>query len=265
MFTSIADIMVENCIGKLSLPLGLGLNFTINGNEIQIPMALEEPSVIAACSAVAKLVSKSGGFKTFSTDPIMRGQIQLLEINAEEAMMMIEQRKKEIIAYANESCQTMVKRGGGVVDIKVKHFSDTGDIKLLNVPASDMLVIDLFINVCDSMGANIINTIVEHTAPFIEHITGGRAGIKILSNLCSERKALASFEIPIKELAWKNATGEEVCKKIMEAFYFAKNDVYRAATHNKGIMNGIDAAAIGCGQDWRAIESAAHAYPYISK
>lgn len=263
LYTSIADIMVENCIGKLSLPLGLALNFNVNGKEIQVPMALEEPSVIAACSGVAKTIAKYGGFKTHSTEPIMRGQIQLLVANQEEASMIIEQKKKEIMSYANESCQNMVKRGGGVIDIKTKFIAGDNSTKQLSLEQSDMIIIDLFINVCDSMGANIINTIVEHTAPLIEHLTGGRAGIKILSNLSTERKALAAFEIPVSELAWKNGSGEDVCKKVLEAYQFAKNDIYRATTHNKGIMNGIDSAAIACGQDWRAIEAAAHAYPYV--
>jgi len=227
-------------------------------------MALEEPSVIAACSGAAKFISRFGGFKTISSEPIMRGQIQICDVQADEAIFIIEQKKKEIISYANEACQNMVKRGGGVIDLKVKVLPQDISLKEISPNSGDMIVVDLFINVCESMGANIINTIAEHTAPYIEQLVGGRAGIKILSNLATERRALAYFDIPVKEMGWKGASGEEVAKKIMEAYVFAKNDIYRATTHNKGIMNGIDSAAIACGQDWRAIEAAAHAYPFIS-
>mmetsp|Transcript_7673 Transcript_7673/g.6935 ORF Transcript_7673/g.6935 Transcript_7673/m.6935 type:complete len:565 (-) Transcript_7673:979-2673(-) len=261
--TSIADHMVENCIGKLSVPMGLGLNFIINGKERIIPMALEEPSVIAASSSAAKFIAKYGGFKSLSSDPIMRGQIQIINCNVEEATFTIDHKKKEIIEYANEACQNMVKRGGGVIDVKAKVLKADPSLKALDSNSSEMLIVDLFVNVCESMGANIINTIAEHTAPFIEDLVGGRAGIKILSNLATERKAMASFEIPVDDMGWKNTPGKEVAQKIMEGFVFAKNDIYRATTHNKGIMNGIDAAAIACGQDWRAIEAAAHAYTIL--
>ena len=227
-------------------------------------MALEEPSVIAACSGAAKFIAKYGGFKTLSSEPIMRGQIQICDVHADEAILIIDQKKKDIITYANEACQNMVKRGGGVVDLKTKVLPPDSSLKDLTNETSDMIIVDLFINVCESMGANIINTIAEHTAPYIEQLVGGRAGIKILSNLATERRAMAYFELPVKEMSWKTAPGEEVAKKVMEAYIFAKNDIYRATTHNKGIMNGIDSAAIACGQDWRAIEAAAHAYPFIS-
>jgi len=258
---SIADIMVENCVGKLSLPMGLGLNFQINNKFYTVPMVVEEPSVIAACSAAAKFISENAeGFTAHATDSIMRGQIQILDCDCQTAVFVIEQSQKEIIDYANQACQSMVSRGGGVVRVIPKIVPCGDDLKMIDSNASDMLIVELLINVCESMGANIINTVVEHTSPFVADLVGGRSGIKILTNLCTERRAFAKFEIPIEKMKWKNASGEEVAKRMIEGYLFAKHDIYRAVTHNKGIMNGIDAVAVATGQDWRAIEAAAHTY-----
>ncbi|EAR84420.2 hydroxymethylglutaryl-CoA synthase (macronuclear) [Tetrahymena thermophila SB210] len=262
-----ADLMVENCIGKISLPIGLALNFKINDKYLNIPMAIEEPSVIAAASSSAKFIDENGsGFSTYSTRPIMIGQIQLLQVDPLQVQYKLDQNKEKIISYANEICQTMVNRGGGVKDLKVKILNAT-DKKLKSTgeyQVDEMVVVDLHINVCDAMGANIVNTIVEYTAPLIEQITGGRAGLKILSNLCTERRAVSEFEIPISKLSWKDASGEDVAKRIIEGYRFAQLDPYRASTHNKGIFNGMDAVAIATGQDWRSIESSCHTYASIN-
>jgi len=229
-------------------------------------MVVEEPSVIAACSSAAKFISENaGGFKAGATESIMRGQMQILDCDCDRAKFIIEQNSKKIIDYANQACQNMVSRGGGVVRVKPKIIPCGNDLKMIDSHYSDMLVVDIMINVCESMGANIINTVVEHTSPYVAELVGGRPGIKILTNLCKDRRAFAYFEIPIEKMKWKTTSGEEVAKRMIEAYLFAKHDVYRAVTHNKGIMNGIDAAAVATGQDWRAIEAAAHTYSEISK
>ena len=165
---------------------------------------------------------------------------------------------------ANEACQSMVQRGGGVRDLKSKilRTSTYQRGQVSNIP--DMLVVEFQIDVCESMGANIVNTVAEHLAPSIVDLIGGRVGLKILSNLCSERRAISYFELPVKAMAWKQSSGHEVASKIIEAYLFAKFDIYRASTHNKGIFNGIDAVALATGQDWRAIEAAAHTYAFQS-
>lgn len=236
--TEIADFMVENCIGIMPLPLGLGLGFKINGKNYQVPMAIEEPSVIAACSAIAKIISEKGsGFICKSTPPVMIAQIQILELqNLKDAEYRLKSKKKEIISHANLSCESMVQRGGGVEDLRFRRLTE------------NIIVVELLVNVKDSMGANVINSIAEFTAPYIQSLLEqGKIGIKILSNLCTERMTMAEFHIPVKNLAWKNAKGSEVASKILEAQKFAELDQYRATTHNKGIMNGIDAVAVALG------------------
>ena len=247
--------MIENCIGVMPLPLGLGVGFKVNQKNFIVPMAVEEPSVIAACSAIAKIISThGGGFECFSSPPIMTGQIQITEVTDYDRIDFVLRRDKDkIIRYANSHCLSMTQRGGGVVDLKWRQLSE------------QMMVVEFDVNVCDAMGANAINTIAEATAPFIHSLIGqGQIGIRILTNLCTERMIMATFSIPVEKLAWKGASGELVAKKILEAQRFAELDQYRATTHNKGIMNGVDAVAIALGQDWRAIESAAHSYAAIS-
>ena len=239
----------------MPLPLGLGIGFRINGKNFNVPMAVEEPSVIAACSVIAKLVSEhAGGFQCKSTPPIMIGQIQITDISDyEQVKYVLTNKKSDIIDLANQHCASMLKRGGGVVDLRWRRL------------AQDMIVVELLIDVRDAMGANVINTIVEATSPFIIELLGqGQAGIRILTNLCTERMTMSKFEIPIEKLAWKNASGELVAQKIIEAHRFAQLDQYRATTNNKGIMNGVDAVALAMGQDWRAIESAAHSYASLN-
>jgi hydroxymethylglutaryl-CoA reductase len=248
-----ANNMVENAIGIFSLPLGIATNFLINQKDYLIPMVIEEPSVIAAVSNAAKLFRESGGFITHSDEPIMIGQIQLLDTqNAEEAAHTIYQHKQQLIEEANKVGGSIINRGGGARDIETRIISNT--------PIGDMVIVHVIYDTREAMGANAINTAVEHLAPLIEEITGGRVNLRILSNLSDKRKAYAQGMIPAHLLARDNITGEQAVRSIVEAGIFAEVDPYRATTHNKGIMNGIDAVVIATGNDWRAVEAGAHAY-----
>ncbi|HRQ37913.1 MAG TPA: hydroxymethylglutaryl-CoA reductase, degradative [Chloroflexota bacterium] len=249
-----ADKMIENALGTFALPLGVAANFLINGRDYLIPMAVEEPSVLAAVSHAAKLIREGGGFHTESSDPIMIGQIQLLDIpDMNVAMSAISAHKHRIMEAANESSQNIVKRGGGARDIEIRPFWDT--------PVGPMLIIHLLYDCRDAMGANAINTAVESIAPLVTELSGGRSNLRILSNLTDRRTATARCTIPADALAQRTTySGYEVAQLIAEANAFAVVDPYRAATHNKGIMNGIDAVCIATGNDWRAVEAGAHAY-----
>jgi len=273
-----ADNMIENCIGTISLPLGLGLNFKINGIPIVVPMATEEPSIIAAVSGAAKTITQYGGFKTSYTGDIMVGQIQILDVeDIENAASTVVNHKSELIEFGNQFCVSMKKRNGGVVDITARilpfdrkhyfaiHSKDSGvtDKYLGDISSKDndrMLVVHVHVNVCDSMGANTVNTVVEGLSPKLIELVGGRLGLRIVTNFCVERRSKAQFQVPVAKLGYKNMKGEEVAKRILEGYALACEDPYRAVTHNKGIMNGIDAVAIALGQDFRAIESGAHAW-----
>jgi len=277
---TIADNMIENCIGTISLPLGLGLNFKVNGVPVVVPMATEEPSIIAAVSGAAKTITQNGGFKTSYTGDIMVGQIQLLEVDdIDSAAKIIIEKKEELMEIGNQFCMNMKKREGGVVDIAVRILPfdkkqyfvvhSTRDNTATNQLFGNtenrshhdrMIIVHVHINVCDSMGANTVNTVVEGIAPRILDMVGGRLGLRIVTNFCVERRSKAQFRIPIKKLGYKNMNGEEVAKGIIEGYALACEDPYRAVTHNKGIMNGVDAVAIALGQDFRAIESGAHAW-----
>lgn len=248
-----AENMIENVIGRYSLPLGLATNFQINQRDYLIPMVVEEPSVVAACSFAAKLVRAGGGFLTISDDPVMIGQIQLLDLDdLTLAEAQILQHKDELLSELNNPDSTIIRLGGGVKDLQIRHFPQTAIGK--------MLVVHLLYDVRDAMGANVINTACEKLAPHLERITGGRVNLRILSNYSDQRKATAHAMIPAESLATQNADGRQVVERIVEAGVFAELDPYRAVTHNKGIMNGIDAVVIATGNDWRAVEAAAHAY-----
>ncbi len=248
-----ADHMIENAIGIYALPLGIATNFTINGKDYLIPMVVEEPSVVAAVSNAARLFRDGGGFQTSSDEPVMIGQIQVLELkDLEAATAIILANKAMLMAEADKIGGSIVKYGGGARDIEVRAFKDT--------PVGAMLVIHLLYDTRDAMGANAINTAVEHLAPHIEGLTGGRVNLRILSNLSDKRKATAIGMIPAELLASESISGKEAVDAIVEAGVFAEVDPYRATTHNKGIMNGIDAVIIATGNDWRAIEAGAHAY-----
>ena len=245
--------MIENVIGIYSLPFGIATNFLINQKDYLIPMVIEEPSVVAAVSFAAKLFREGGGFTTSSDDPIMIGQLQLLDIeHLETAKNNILDNKQMLLAKANEVGGSIVKRGGGSRDIEVVQYPNTA--------VGDMLIVHLLYDTRDAMGANAVNTAAEYIAPLLEEITGGRVNLRILSNLTGRRKARAKGVIPAASLATGDMSGDEVANSILEAATFAEVDPYRATTHNKGIMNGIDAVIMATGNDWRAVEAGAHAY-----
>jgi len=241
-----ADKMVENAIGTFSLPLGIATNFKINGKDYVVPMVIEEPSVIAAASKGAKVARIKGGFEVSADESFSIGQIQILDVDIPLAISEIKNTADEIIQLANSKSNTLSKMGKGAKEISCKE---------IDTPSGKMLIVELLIDVGDAMGANVTNTMCEAVSPLIEKITGGRALLRILSNYSTRRmvKAKAIFE--------KEAVGgEQVVDNIISAFEFADNDVYRAVTHNKGIMNGTIAVANAVGQDSRAIEAAANAY-----
>ena len=248
-----ADLMIENALGTYALPLGVAANFLINGLDYLIPMAVEEPSVLAAVSHAAKLIRAGGGFRAESSEPVMIGQIQVLDVpDMAAATLAIDARRNELMALADSCSRSIVKRGGGSRGIELRPFPDT--------PVGPMLVIHLLYDTRDAMGANAINTAVEAIAPRVAELTGGRVNLRILSNLTDRRTATARCRIPAAELEQPGIPGGEVARLIAEANAFAVVDPYRATTHNKGIMNGIDAVCIATGNDWRAIEAGAHAY-----
>ncbi len=251
--------MVENVIGLYALPLGIGLNFQVNGRDVLVPMVIEEPSVVAGASFMAKLARAKGGFIAESTEPLMIGQLQVLEIkNLYEAKQKILDNKQELIEYIDTFPSSIKKLGGGARDIEVRIIESS--------PIGSFLVVHLIYDVRDAMGANAINTACEQLSPKIEALTGGKVHLKILSNLSDRRITKSKCVIPVKELEFVGAdgvrpyTGEEVRDGIIAAYAFAAVDPYRATTHNKGIMNGVDAVVIATGNDWRAIEAGAHAY-----
>jgi hydroxymethylglutaryl-CoA reductase len=256
-----SDHMVENAVGTFALPLGIGLNFIVNGAEVLVPMAIEEPSVVAGVSFMAKLARAGGGFAATTTAPEMIGQIQVLDIkDLMTASLRLHEHKAELIAEADAVDPLLKKFGGGARDLEVRLIEDS--------PIGPFMVLHLIYDVRDAMGANAVNTACERLAPRIEEITGGRVHLKILSNLSDRRLAKASCRIPLQELAFQSAgqtdnsaySGEQARDGIIAAWAFAAADPYRAATHNKGIMNGVDAVVIATGNDWRAIEAGAHAY-----
>jgi len=248
-----ADRMIENVVGVYGLPLGVATNFCINGQDRFIPMVVEEPSVVAGLCFAAKLVRQGGGFSTSSDAPEMIGQVQILDVqDPAAARLRLLQAKDELISLANDQDPIIINLGGGARDIVVRQAS---------APAvGGMLILHLIYDVRDAMGANAVNTAVEAMSPAIERISGGRVGLRILSNLADRRLARASAVVPQETLAMEGLSAEEGVQRLVEAYAFAAADPYRAATHNKGIMNGIDAVAIATGNDWRAIEAGAHAY-----
>ena len=248
-----ADHMIENVIGTYSLPLGVARYFKINGREIPIPMAVEEPSIVAGASFMAKLALGTGGFFAGTTPPEMIGQIQILDLDdIQAARFKLLAEKDALLAAAAEVDPVLIRLGGGPKDFEVRVIPDS--------PIGSFLVAHLIYDVRDAMGANAVNTAVERLAPQVEAITGGRVLLRILTNLADRRLARARVTIRTEDLAFGDFTGEQVRDGILEAWAFAASDPYRAATHNKGIMNGIDPIVIATGNDWRAIEAGAHAY-----
>ena len=246
-----ADKMVENCIGVFGLPIGLGLNFRVNGVDRLVPMVVEEPSVVAAVSNMAKVVRASGGFTGDADPPMMIGQVQVLDVpDPARAVRDLEAARARLIARANAVHPNMAARGAGAKDVEVRR---------IDAPWP-MLVVHLIVDCADAMGANAINAMAEGVAPLIEELTGGRVRLRILSNLADRRRARAACRVLHADLEGNGWSGLEVARGIEEAWQFADACPYRAATHNKGVMNGIDAVAIATGNDWRAIEAGAHAY-----
>jgi hydroxymethylglutaryl-CoA reductase len=244
---NLADRMIENVVGVFPLPLGIAVNFLINGNDYLIPMAIEEPSVVAAASYAAKMARDGGGFRVSSTPPIMIGQIQTVCIeNPEAVRQRVLEAKATILKKANDQDPVLVSAGGGAKDLEAKVIQTT---------AGQMLITELHVDCRDAMGANAVNTMAEAIAPLIEHITGGRVYLRIISNLATKRLARAQCIIPKESVG-----GEEVVDGIVYASAFAEADPYRAATHNKGAMNGIIAVILATGNDHRAVEAGAHAY-----
>ncbi|SFB08509.1 3-hydroxy-3-methylglutaryl-coenzyme A reductase [Lentibacillus halodurans] len=254
--TDTADNMIENVIGTFPLPLGLGLNFQINGKDYCIPMAIEEPSVVASASHIAKIVRNAGGFTTETTGRVMTGQIQVVGCSdfyaVKEAVL---QEKDTLIDAANNAYPSLVNRGGGAEDLEVRILNEASDAKY-----GQMLIIHLYVDTCDAMGANIINTMAESLAPVIEELTGGKVYLRILSNYPDRCLARARCVIPPDLLQTGDFSGEQVRDGVIHAYEFAASDPYRAVTHNKGIMNGIDPVVIATGNDWRAVEAGAHAH-----
>ena len=250
---ALADGMIENVIGTFELPMGLAANFVVNGRDVLVPMVVEEPSVVAAASYMAKLVRECGGFETSSTAPLMRAQVQVLgttdPYGARQALL---RHRAEILEVANGRDKVLIDLGGGCRDIEVHVFPDT--------PRGAMVVLHLIVDVRDAMGANTVNTMAESVSPLVERITGGAVRLRILSNLADLRIARARARITPAVLATKERSGEEIIEGILDAYTFAAIDPYRAATHNKGIMNGVDPVIVATGNDWRAVEAGAHAY-----
>ncbi len=242
-----ADHMIENVIGRFTLPMGVGINFVINGKDYVIPMVTEEPSVVAACSNAAKMARPGGGFTTDYTGSVMISQIQLLDVPAPfYAKGKILEHKEKSAEICNAKDPMLVKLGGGVKDVEVR---------VLDSIVGPMVIVHLLVDTGDAMGANAVNTMAEAVAPYLEELTGGRAELRILSNLADHRIARARAVFKKEAIG-----GEEVVDKMIAAYAFAAADPYRAATNNKGIMNGVIPVVIATGNDTRAIESGAHAY-----
>jgi hydroxymethylglutaryl-CoA reductase len=247
-----ADRMIENVVGAMPVPLGIAVNFRINGRDYLIPMAIEEPSVVAAASNAARMARERGGFTTSGTGPIMLGQIQLSGVpDPQGARMAILAHRDEILSLANEKDPILVKLGGGAKDVEVR---------VVDTKRGPMVITHLVVDCRDAMGANAVNTMAEAVAPHLERWTGGRVYLRIISNLAVRRLVRARAAFAKEVLATDELRGEEVVDGILEAFAFADADPFRCATHNKGIMNGIDAVVVATGNDWRAIEAGAHAY-----
>ena len=248
-----ADQMIENVVGLHSLPLGVAVNFIVNGRDVLVPMVIEEPSVVAGASFAAKLARAGRGFQANTTRPEMIGQLQVLDVaDLWSARFDLLAAREELLSLANETDPVIVNLGGGARDLEMRIFEHTS--------AGSMLVVHLIFDCRDAMGANAINTACEALAPRIEQITGGRVVLRILSNLADRRLARARCTVPVEALALGDFSGERVAQGIVDAWAFAAADPYRAATHNKGIMNGVDAVVVATGNDWRAVEAGAHAY-----
>jgi hydroxymethylglutaryl-CoA reductase len=247
-----ADKFVENVLGTYGLPYGVTLNVRVNGQDYVVPMVVEEPSVVAAASNAAKMVRAGGGFQVKVDPPVMISQVQIIGVkDRSAAARAILAAKQEILALADAAVPGLVARGGGARDVEVREIGD---------PSDEMIVTHVLVDCRDAMGANLINTVAEAVADRLAALAGGRVGLRILSNLCDKRCVRVRCRVPAEVLATEQMDGQAVIDGIVNASRFAELDPYRAATHNKGIMNGIDAVVIATGNDWRAVEAGAHAY-----
>jgi len=274
----LANGLIENTVGRVALPVGVAVNFTINSRKFVIPMAVEEPSVVAAASNSAKLVQKYSkvGFEAGATRSLMIAQIEIRGLSdIQSAHAAVEAKRAELTKVANTFCAGMVKRGGGVLDIEPRQLEHRAKDKQ---PGTGVLIVHVHVDVCDAMGANAVNTVAEALSPSVLEIikaasalnVNAQCGLCILSNLCAERRAWATFCLPTSALTrqpkgetsgnLEHSNGARIAERIVQAWEFARDDPYRACTHNKGIMNGVGAVAVATGQDWRAVEAAAHAF-----
>ncbi len=245
--SALAERMIENVIGTMPLPLGIAVNFLINDTDYLVPMAIEEPSVVAAASNAAKMARPGGGFQAHTTEPIMIGQIQLVGVSdPQAARLKILEIRDEILAVCNEKDPVLVKFGGGAKDLEVR---------VIDTARGPMVIVHLLVDCRDAMGANAVNTMAEAAAPLVERVTGGKVYLRIISNLAVTRlvRVKATFLQDV-------IGGQDVVDGILQAYAFAAADPFRCATHNKGIMNGVDAVVIATGNDWRAVEAGAHSY-----
>jgi len=247
-----ADKFVENVIGTYGLPYGVALNVRVNGRDYVVPMVVEEPSVVAAASNAARMIREGGGFRAEADAPLMTAQVQLTDVKDRDgARARIEAAKKAILELADGALAGLVERGGGARDLEVRALGDDDE---------GMLVVHVYVDCRDAMGANLVNGMAERIAPNLAELAGGRIGLRILSNLCDRRCVRVTCRVPVDALKTEEQDGAEVADGIVRASRFAELDPYRAATHNKGVMNGIDAVVIASGNDWRAVEAGAHAF-----
>jgi len=247
-----ADRIVENAVGIYALPLGLGLNFRVNGRDVLVPMAVEEPSVIAAASNAARMVREGGGFVAEADDPVMTAQIEIVDVTDPEASVArLEAAADELLALAHATLPRLAERGGGAREIEVRAHPRR-------------VVVHVHVDCRNAMGANMVNTVAEALAARVAELAGGRSGLRILTNLCDRRCVRVEARVPTQALGSETLDGATVRDGIVAASLFAEDDPYRAATHNKGIMNGVDAVVIATGNDWRGVEAGAHAFAAVS-
>ncbi|MBI5500367.1 MAG: hydroxymethylglutaryl-CoA reductase, degradative [Deltaproteobacteria bacterium] len=252
-----ADRLIENVVGLHALPLGVALHLVVNGRRRLVPMAIEEPSVVAGLSNAAKMLAAGGGVESTASAPLMISQVQLMDVpDPEAAARVVLDARVALLAACDAADPALVGAGGGARDVQVRRLDPAGP----GDPLGPMLVVHLVVDVREAMGANAVNTMAERVAPELERLTGGRACLRILTNLADRRTVAARGRVPLGALARGGFAGEDVARGIEAASVFAERDPYRAATHNKGIFNGIDALLLATGQDWRAVEAGGHAF-----
>jgi hydroxymethylglutaryl-CoA reductase len=255
--TASADRMLENVVGLHALPLGIAVNLVVNGRRRLVPMAVEEPSVVAGLSNAAKMLAAGGGVESTATPPLMISQVQLVDIpDPDAATRAVLAARSAVLAACDAADPKLVAAGGGARDLEVRRLDPDGP----DDPLGPMLVVHLIVDVREAMGANAVNTMAERVAPELERLTGGRVRLRILTNLADRRTVTARGRVPFEALARGGFAGEDAARGIEAASVFAERDPYRAATHNKGAFNGIDALLVATGQDWRAVEAGGHAY-----